>query len=81
MPEPNCVEMLLDEIDRALKAELYVVATMAALTLPDMCAAVVKGDGRKMETFLIQGGRNEAAKTVHHARTSGSGVYRDIMYD
>lgn len=40
MPEPNCVEMLLDEIDRALKAELYVVATMAALTLPDMCAAL-----------------------------------------
>lgn len=40
MPEPNCVEMLLEEIDRALKAELYVVATMAALTLPDMCAAL-----------------------------------------
>lgn len=42
MAEKNCVEELVNEINKALENELYVIAVMAALTLPDMCGALEK---------------------------------------
>lgn len=42
MPRKNCVEELITEIRDALNHKLYVVAVMASLTLPDMCAALEK---------------------------------------
>jgi hypothetical protein len=42
MAEKNCVEELVNEIHKALENELYVIAVMAALTLPDMCGALEK---------------------------------------
>lgn len=37
---------ILDDIDRALKAELYYVAIAAALALPDICGAMEATNGR-----------------------------------
>ena len=42
MSRKNCVEELTAEIRSALNHELYVIAVMASLTLPDMCAALEK---------------------------------------
>lgn len=40
------METVLGEIERALNAELYYLAVVLALTLPDMCAALESDDGR-----------------------------------
>jgi hypothetical protein len=39
------METILREIDRALNLELYYVAVVMALTLPDICAALESPDG------------------------------------
>lgn len=42
MDQRNCVEELVVEIQKALEHELYVIAVMSSLTLPDMCGALEK---------------------------------------
>ena len=40
------MELILQEIERALDAKLYYLAVRMSLTLPDMCAALESSDGR-----------------------------------
>ncbi len=39
------MDTLTDEVERALTAELYYLAVVFALTLPDICAALESADG------------------------------------
>src|ERR1700722_11103901 len=45
-PTVNPVEALLQEIEKAIKAELFYLALLLTLTLPDICAALERADGR-----------------------------------
>jgi len=45
-PMINPVESLLQEIEKAVKAELYYLALLLTLTLPDICTALEQEDGR-----------------------------------
>lgn len=42
--------MITGEIGKALDAELYYLAVVAALTMPDICAALESPDGRTKKT-------------------------------
>jgi hypothetical protein len=47
LPSPvNPVEALLREIEKALNVELYYLALLLTLTLPDICVALEQPDGR-----------------------------------
>ena len=45
-PAANPVESLLQEIEKAIKAELYYLALLLTLTLPDICTALEQPNGR-----------------------------------
>jgi hypothetical protein len=49
-PENYAIEAILREIECALDAELYYLAIIICLTLPDVCAALESADGRTNET-------------------------------
>ena len=43
--EMNSIELLIDEIEKALNNELYLVALMTALTIPDALSSIKYGKG------------------------------------
>lgn len=43
--EKNSIELLFDEIEKALNAELYLIALMTALTIPDVMSKIEYGNG------------------------------------
>ena len=45
-PAANPIESLLQEIEKAIKAELYYLALLLTLTLPDICTALEQPNGR-----------------------------------
>jgi hypothetical protein len=45
-PEVHPIEALLQEIEKALAVELYYLALLLTLTLPDICVALEQPDGR-----------------------------------
>lgn len=48
------MEFLLTEIERALDAGLYYIALQSALTLPDICGALMSSDGEARKQNYIQ---------------------------
>ena len=50
------MDILLDEIEKALNEEMYLVALQATLALPDICGALEAEDGKatmKMQRTAI----------------------------
>lgn len=43
--EKNSIELLIEEIEKALSAELYLIALMSALTIPDVLCKIEYGKG------------------------------------
>ena len=43
--EKNSIKLLFDEIEKALNAELYLIALMTVLTIPDVMSKIEYGNG------------------------------------
>ena len=68
MAERNCVEELVNEIHKALENELYVIAVMAALTLPDMCGALEKENFWATNSTYMEWCKKNLLNCPHFAR-------------
>jgi hypothetical protein len=53
MPVTHPIEALAREIEKAISAELFYLALLLTLTLPDICAALEQPDGRANKKFYI----------------------------
>ena len=62
--EKNSIELLIEEIEKALNAELYLIALMTSLTMPDVMCKLEYG----------KGGRDNYIKWVDNYIADGFGV-------
>jgi hypothetical protein len=72
-PEISAIEAMLREIERALDAELYYLAIIICLMLPDVCAALEATDGRTSE-------RRYKEWYAKHAKEQAGGAEPDECY-